>query len=165
MIMLAACETTPGPADAAALTNIHRVGVISAAGDKLFHHYVGLTVFGNKSNSFDILDWRLDDTWEEKITSALESVGSFESVNTDVDRALLYASYPPEDSWSRQWRIIDFKRAKPELIRVAQENDLDAIIVLSSDGQDGGRVNVILEGVPYSATSFRSPKQTLITGS
>lgn len=134
-------------ADAATLSKVSRVGVVSVTGDKLHHYKLGFTVFGNKQEVFDISDMALDDAWEAAIIAAVGVKGGIDVVEFDYDRARLLEGYPREGAWPRQWRILDFKKIAQDIQAIARENALDAVVLLGSSGRELGRANFVAEGV------------------
>ncbi len=138
------CATVPA-ADSAALARIKRVGVVSMVGDKLFYHQFGFLAFGNSKESSNISSWALDAQWEARITEAANVTGLVEAIDLDVDRAALFATYPAENAWPRQWRSLNIKKARGEFQRIAQESNVDALLVLASTGFDAQQA--IIEGI------------------
>lgn len=111
-----------------------RIGVISAAGDRLFQIHIGKLAFGNSEQSADILDWNLDDEWERQITTAARAqFADIEFVDLSIDRQPIYAAYPDTSGRSliRKERYLDFDAAAPEFQRLAAAHDLEALVIVS----------------------------------
>jgi hypothetical protein len=154
------CETvSSSQLSESAAQNIKRVGVVSIAGDTLFHDHVGVTAFGNKVQTFDVTEWALDNNWESKIETAVQSAGEFEVVDIVVDREELKSAYPSgEKGIIATYRIPKFKRITEDLKKIASENGVDALIILAGDAAELYGTNQVLEnfGVLVSGRIFSS---------
>ena len=129
------------------LSRIKRIGVISVVGDRLYQRRLGVTVFGNESENQDVADWGLDAVWEAKIKEEAAAFGDFEFIDLTVDKTPLLAAYPKDNAWPRQWRVLSVKKSAPYLLKIAAENNIDAIIVLGSFGYDVVEDRVAMEGL------------------
>ena len=107
--------------DAAKLDAIKRVGVISVSGDTLLDRRLGITVFGNAYEEFDVSEWGLDAEWQSQLEEAVTATGKFEIISLTTDhRSALLASFGEESKTGEALRA------------VAETAKVDALLVFSS---------------------------------
>ncbi len=59
-VILAGCETFGDYATKEQLSKIDKIGIASLVGSKISYNYVGLTIFNNQDNLYEIENWDID---------------------------------------------------------------------------------------------------------
>lgn len=113
--------------DAAKLAGVKRVGVVSMSGDTLIDREFGITVFGNREESHQVPEWRLDAEWQPQLAAALSEVSDFEVVLlAEEHRANLFAAIDTQDE-------VVLRQA---ISSVAQAAEIDAVMIFGSPAID-----------------------------
>ena len=114
-------------------TDVKRVGVISVLGNSVEVSYVGVTAFGNKFDSIDITDMKLDEFYQRKLEDHIADTGMYEVVHIEYNHDLWADTIDSFDDLSfwKKMAFSDLKTIQPLLAKAGQEYELDAIFILS----------------------------------
>lgn len=114
-------------------TDVKRVGVISVLGNSAEVLYVGATAFGNKFDSIDITDMKLDEFYQRKLEDHIADTGMYEVVHIEYNHDLWADTIDSFDDLSfwKKMTFSDLKTIQPLLAKAGQEYELDAIFILS----------------------------------
>jgi len=89
LLAVAGCTTSPPRGiSTEAASKIKRIAPISVFADTFTRQYVGVTVFGNEFEKLPIVDWGVDEIYEEQMAAAIETIHGMVAVK---------ASYAKED--------------------------------------------------------------------
>lgn len=141
-----------------------KVGVFSVAGRYLTQQYVGATVFGNERAVVDVVSWKLDDSYGERLARSLRSRTSLDVVvlrpNVDALRpifdpaSLRHVAFDLNPNWGR---------LEARFREIAHENGVDTLVLLAplTSGDYFARTNQILEGLGIFAIGRNQPAAKL----
>ena len=128
-IVISGCATVD-PIPAEKFNQMKRVGVVSQTADILNKKYIGITVFGNKTESQNILSWDIDSSYERQISKAVRDIFKAEAISIQEKDAgfqkvnSLNGPYDAQAFWGP-----NFDAIKEATLRACQAHALDSIVV------------------------------------
>ena len=116
------------------IAGLHRVGVVSIVQNKIIVKHIGTTVLTNSEKEFDG-PWQFNDLIIETIKKDLSEY-SYAVVDLTYDQKSLEKTYEDKIILTATYRTYDHAPIKEELKKIARDNALDGIILVTSSFQD-----------------------------
>ena len=135
------------------------IAVVSTVAQQFNRHYTGATAFGNETEQINIVDWKVDDEFEQQIVEAMNGLGPIKAVRLPDVRQQLLGINDPNGPWQApaftnpKWSAVEGK-----LRELAVKHKVDGFVVvtprMSADFLAG--TNQLFSGSGFYARGFGS---------